>query len=138
MICVFHYMPVCCATVPVCAGLWDWHLNRSPCEHTCQRMPWGPPWWRSGSLQGRGPWPQPESLLLTRRKLGVFLFQSLLIPDNDWSYLTYSYPIFLSYFTFLIYTHILQWDAGRLVGENHAGSRVGGVHPKLLSHATVP
>lgn len=31
-----------------------------------------------------------------------------------------------------------QWYACGLAGENHAGSRAGGVHSELLSHAALP
>lgn len=58
------------ATLRVWLGSWGWRSSRSPCGPTCPRTPWGPPWWRSASLQARGRWPQEESLLLTRRKSG--------------------------------------------------------------------
>lgn len=32
----------------------------------------------------------------------------------------------------------LQWDASELAGENHAGSRAGGVYPEILSHTALP
>lgn len=32
----------------------------------------------------------------------------------------------------------LQWDASGLAGEDHAGSRAGGVYPEVLSHAALP
>lgn len=32
----------------------------------------------------------------------------------------------------------LQRDASGLVGKNHAGSRVGGLHPEIFSHTALP
>lgn len=32
----------------------------------------------------------------------------------------------------------MQWDASELVGKNHAGSRVGSLHPEVFSHTALP
>lgn len=58
------------ATWRVWPGSWAWHLSHSLCGHTCQKMPWGLPWWRSAFQQGRGPWPREETFQLIRRKQG--------------------------------------------------------------------
>lgn len=32
----------------------------------------------------------------------------------------------------------LQWNASELVGQNHAGSRVGSLHSGVFPHAALP
>lgn len=116
------------ATLRVLLGSWIWRLSRSPCGPTCQRTPWDPPWWRSASLQARERWLQAESLLLTRRKSGKMIVSI----QNEFFFPLQNLPLSL---TKLFLLASRQWDAGGLAGENHAGSRAGGFHAELLSHA---
>lgn len=58
------------ASWQVWPGSWVWPSSRSPCEPTCQKMQWAPPWQRNAFLQGSEPWPQAGSLQLIKRKRG--------------------------------------------------------------------